>query len=70
MSDNDLASATGLAIAAIAGLLERSGPIPKGEVARCLSLLAQAAPAERPGQTAILNDWAQLAASRSSARDV
>ena len=60
MPDDDIVSATGLAIAALAALLERPEPAPKGEVARCLSLLAEAAPLDRPRQKEILTDWAAL----------
>ncbi len=60
MSDDDVVSATGLALAAIAGLIERHEPVPKGELARCLTLLAENAPPDRPRQAEILQAWALL----------
>ncbi len=69
MDDEDLTSATGLAIAAIANLIERPEPIPPGEVARCLSLLAATASPDHPGQRTILADWARLLAMRHVASE-
>jgi hypothetical protein len=68
MAEDDVVSATGLALAAIAGLIERAEPIPRGEIARCLSLLAQTAPTDRPRQREILHDWAELLAGGGIAR--
>jgi hypothetical protein len=58
--EDDIVSATGLALAAIANLIERPEPIPRGEVSRCLALLAETAAADRPRQSEILHLWAQL----------
>jgi hypothetical protein len=58
VADNDLVSATGLALAALAALVERPGPAAKGETAHCLRLLAEAA--ATPVQGEILRNWAQL----------
>ncbi len=60
MVEDDVVSATGLALATIASLIERSEPIPRGEVGRCLVLLAEAAGPDRPRQSEILHLWAQL----------
>jgi hypothetical protein len=69
MADDDVASATGLALAALVRLVERSGAAPPGEAARCLALLAEAAPPGRPRQREILEDWARLLATRRAAID-
>lgn len=61
--EDDILSATGLALAAIAALIERPEPIPKGEVARILTLLASTASPERPRQQQILLGWAELLAN-------
>jgi hypothetical protein len=47
-------------IATIAGLIERPEPIPRGEVGRCLALLAETAAPDRPRQSEILQLWAAL----------
>lgn len=60
MAEEDVVTATGLALATIANLIERPEPVPKGEVARCLRLLAETASPSRPRQAAILKCWAQL----------
>jgi hypothetical protein len=67
MADDDLVSATGLALAAIAGLIERPDSVPKGEIARCLALLAESAGPDRPRQGDILRAWAQLLSAPRSA---
>jgi len=43
MAEDDIVSATGLALATIANLVERPEPVPKGEIGRCLTLLAKTA---------------------------
>lgn len=58
--DEDLLTATGLALAAIAGLIERPQPVPRGELGRCLRLLAETASPERQVQKSILTAWAEL----------
>jgi hypothetical protein len=63
MVEDDIISATGLALATIASLIERPEPIPKGEVGRCLKLLADTAAPDRPRQSEILLSWAQLLTS-------
>ena len=60
VEDRDLVSATGLALAAISGLIERSEPVPKGEVARVLLLLAETASPDNARQSDILKRWARL----------
>jgi len=60
MAESDVISATGLALATIASLIERPEPVPAGEVARCLGLLAEAASPARPEQREILAQWARL----------
>lgn len=65
----DLASATGLALAAIAGLIERPQPTPVGEVARCLALLADTASPNRHRQASILKGWAQLLETTRTANE-
>lgn len=60
LAEDDVVSATGLALALIAGLIERPEPIPRGEVGRCLALLAETAAPDRPGQSDILRRWAEL----------
>jgi len=65
--DPDLTSAVGLALAVVAALIERDGRVPKGEVARCLALLAENASPRRPGQREILEAWTALV-SRSPSR--
>ena len=67
MADEDLVTATGLALALIAKLVERAEPLPAGEVSRGLNLLAETASPERPQQRAILSAWAQLAGPSASA---
>ena len=57
---DELAGATGLALAVIASLLERDTPIARGEVGRCLALIAEAADPGAPKQRQILEAWAQL----------
>ena len=69
MADDDLASATGLAIAVIAHLIERHQPIPKGEVARLLSLLSKTAAPDRPRQQAVLEQWVQILTTAPIAND-
>ncbi len=69
MDDDELASATGLALAAIVGLIERPEPVPKGEVARCLILLAESAPADRPRQREVLENWARLLRTSKAANE-
>ena len=64
MIEDDIVSATGLALATIAGLIERPEPVPMGEVARCLRLLAEAASPDRPSQREILLRWVQLLEAR------
>ena len=64
MVEDDVVSATGLALAMIASLIERPEPVPRGEVARCLSLLAETASPARPGQREILLRWVQLLNAR------
>jgi hypothetical protein len=64
MVEDDIVSATGLALATIASLIERPEPVPTGEVARCLSLLAETAAPVRPGQREILLRWVQLLNAR------
>jgi hypothetical protein len=59
-SDNELVGAMGLALAVIASLIERDAPIPKGEVGRCLSLIAQASGTSASAQREILESWARL----------
>jgi hypothetical protein len=60
VEDNDVVSATGLALAAIAPLIERSAPVEKGEIARLLTILAESAAPDRPQQRDILLSWASL----------
>jgi hypothetical protein len=60
VDNEDLISATGLALATVAGLIERPEPISRGEIARLLLLLAETASPERPGQADILMRWARL----------
>jgi hypothetical protein len=60
MVEDDIVSATGLALAMIVSLVERPEPVPRGEVARCLSLLAETASPNQPGQREILLRWVQL----------
>lgn len=59
-ADTELVGAMGLALAVIASLIERDTPIPRGEVGRCLALLAQASEPSAPAQREILESWAQL----------
>lgn len=59
-TDHDLVGATGLALAVVASLIERAEPIPKGEVGRCLALIAQASADTSVGQREILEAWAEL----------
>lgn len=58
--EDDIVSATGLALATIASLIERPEPIPRGEVGRCLALMAETAAPDHPRQCEILRLWAQL----------
>jgi hypothetical protein len=60
LAEDDVVSATGLALATIASLIERPEPIPRGEIGRCLALLAETAAPDRPRQGEILRLWAQL----------
>lgn len=60
LAEDDVVSATGLALATIASLIERPEPVPRGEVGRCLALLAETAAPDRPRQGEILRLWAQL----------
>jgi hypothetical protein len=59
-TDDDLVGATGLALAVVASLIERDAPIPKGEVGRCLALIAQASADASVRQREILEAWAEL----------
>ncbi len=59
-ADSELIEATGLALAIVASLIERGTPIPKGEVGRCLALLAEASGPRTPRQRQILASWAEL----------
>ena len=59
-TDDDLVGATGLALAVVASLIERDEPIPRGEVGRCLALIAQASAATSVRQREILEAWAEL----------
>jgi hypothetical protein len=65
--DADLIEATGLALAIVASLVERETPIPKGEVGRCLALLAEASGPRTPRQRQILASWAQLLSHQGAA---
>ena len=67
MADDQLANATGLALATIAALIERPQPIPRGELARLLTILAETA--ENPGQQHILQNWASLVGNIQVAND-
>jgi hypothetical protein len=60
MADDEIISAMGLALAVVAALIERPEPVPRGEVARCLRLLAQTASHTQPRQAEILESWAIL----------
>ena len=60
MIEDDIVTATGLALATIASLIERPEPIPRGEIGRCLTLLAKTAAPDRPRQSEILQLWATL----------
>ncbi len=61
---DEFAGATGLALAVIAALIERETPIPKGEVGRCLALMAQSADPAAAKQQQLLSSWAQLLGTR------
>jgi len=67
--DEDFVSATGLALATIAGLIERLESVPNGEVARLLTLMAQAASPDKPRQADILKRWAQFLETNQVAND-
>ncbi len=67
--DNELVEAMGLALATIASLIERDAPVPKGELGRCLALLAAASDASTPGQREILETWARLLALAGPANE-
>jgi hypothetical protein len=60
MIEDDIVSATGLALTMIASLIERPEPVPRGEVGRCLALLAETTAPDQPGQRDILRRWAEL----------
>jgi hypothetical protein len=60
LGDAELVEATGLALAVVASLIERAAPIPKGELSRCLALLAEASGPTTPRQRQILASWAHL----------
>ena len=64
---DDLMGATGLALAVVAALIERETPIPKGEVGRCLALMAEAADPAAPHQREILATWAKLVSAADRA---
>ena len=61
-ASDELAGATGLALAVIVALIERNEPIPKAEVARCLSKLAEAADPAAVAQRRLFASWAQMMA--------
>jgi hypothetical protein len=67
--EHDIVSATGLALATIASLIERPERVPMGEVARCLRLLADTASPDRPQQREILTRWAQLLEAAGTANE-
>ena len=69
LAEDDVVSATGLALALIAGLIERPEPIPRGEVSRCLALLAETAAPDSPRQGEILRIWAQLLSTSQIANE-
>lgn len=69
MIEDDIVCATGLALATIASLIERPEPIPRGEVRRCLALLAETAALDRPGQRDILRRWAELMSASQIANE-
>lgn len=68
-SFDDLAAATGLALALIAAMIERPEAPPRGEIARYLALLADTAAPDRQAQRTILAGWAELLATRQVAND-
>lgn len=67
--EDDIVSATGLALATIASLIERPEPIPRGEIGRCLTLLAETAAPDRPAQRDILRRWAELLSASQVANE-
>jgi len=69
LAEDDIVNATGLALALIAGLIERPEPIPRGEVGRCLALLADTAAPDCPRQGDILRRWAQLLSTSQVANE-
>lgn len=69
LADAELVEATGLAIAIIASLVERETPVPKGEVGRCLALLADASGPRTPRQRQILSAWARLLSGTGAANE-
>jgi hypothetical protein len=66
--DYDLMQALGLALAMIGALLEREGPIPRGEFSRLLAVLAGVTSENSNEQGEILSGWAALAEKAHTAR--
>lgn len=62
--ESELVEAVGVALAVVASLIERETPIPKGEVGRCLALMAAAS--DKPGQRQLLESWGELLGSMAT----
>lgn len=69
MVEDDIVSATGLALAMMASLIERPEPVSRGEVGRCLMLLAATAGPDSPRQSEILQLWATLLNTSQTANE-
>ena len=62
---DDLAQATGLAVALLGALLESAHKLPKGEFSRHMANLASVTRETAREQSYILNEWAAIAAQIS-----
>ena len=66
--DEALLGAIGLALAALASLIERPDPVPRGEVGRCLALLAETGAPDQARQNDILKRWSQILSTATHPR--
>ena len=62
--ESEFVEAVGVALAVVASLIERETPIPKGEVGRCLALMAAAS--DKPRQREVLASWGELLGSMTA----
>lgn len=65
---DDLAQATGLAVALLGALLENAHKLPKGEFSRHMANLASVTHETAPEQGYILDQWAAIATQVSHGR--